>query len=146
MEEASTAMSDFAFGLFIITEITIVVAITIIITYVVANSFRRVQITRIARTVPFLRKKIHPVWGDQCKLCGTPMLSKARCPRCHVTRVAALDQVVYRYLTANDGVLARSEALSNLRVSEHELGESIDRLTKAGKIAPFHETQGGLVS
>lgn len=138
--------SDFVFGLFVITEITIVVTMTLIIAYVIVNRFRRVQVTRIMRTVPFLRKKIHPVWGDQCKLCGAPMLSNAQCPRCHVMRAAALDQVVYRYLTANDGVLARSEALSDLRVSEHELGESIERLTKAGKIAPFHETQGGLVS
>ena len=146
MEEVSTPMNDFVFGLFVITEISIIVTMTLIITYVVANRFRRVQITRIMRTVPFLRKKIHPVWGDQCKLCGAPMLSTAQCPRCHVTRATALDQVIYQYLTANDGVLARSEALSDLRVSEHELSESIERLTKAGKIAPFHATQGGLVS
>jgi len=146
MEEVSTPMSDFAFGLFAITEITIVVTMTLIITYVVATKFRRVQIARIVRTVPFLRKKIQPNWGDQCKLCGAPMNRLSECPQCHATRTAALDRVIYQYLTANDGILARSEAISHLHVSEHELGESIERLTKAGKIAPFHATQGGLVS
>ena len=139
-------MGDFVFGLFILAEITIVVTMTLIVTYVVANRFRRVQITRIMRTVPFLRKKIHPNWGDQCRLCGAPMHMMPQCPQCHATRTIALDRVVYQYLTVNDGILARSEAISNLRISEHELNESIERLTKDKKISAYHDTHGGLVS
>ncbi len=145
-EEVSTAMSDFAFGLFALTEITIVITMTLIITYVIVARLRRVRITRIIRTVPFLRKKIQPNWGDQCRLCGAPMHMMPRCPQCHATRPAALDRVVYQYLTANDGILARSEAISNLHISEHELNESIERLTKDKKISAYHDTHGGLVS
>jgi hypothetical protein len=93
-------------------------------------------------------KKIQPNWGNQCILCGSPMVSN-QCPKCQITRPAALDQVVYKYLTANDGVLARSEITSSIHVSNYELDESVERLTKAGRISPMHETKdvkGGIIS
>lgn len=138
-------MFDFGFGMFAIVEIVIVIVMALIIGFAAIGWFPKVKVLRVGFMRPMLRKKIQPNWGDRCLLCGSPM-SVSECPQCHVTRAAALDQVVYRYLSAHDGVLARSELASDLRVSVHEVNESIQRLTYAGRISPFHETQGGLVS
>ncbi len=138
-------MTDtFVGALFYLVEIGLVVGGSICVYYLLRPKpvVRRIWMNLRGH---YPMKKIQPNWGNRCLLCGSPMRIN-QCPRCKVTRPAALDKVLYRYLTTNDGVLARSEVASGLHVSDHELSESIERLTQAGKITPVHETQGGLIS
>jgi hypothetical protein len=127
---------DISGTLFYLLEIGIVIAFCLCVYYLLRPkpAIRRIWMGRVGI------KKIQPNWGNQCILCGRPMAG-AQCPQCNVTRPAALDQVVYQCLTENSGVLRRSEITSSIHVSNYELDESIERLTRAGKISPMHETK-----
>jgi hypothetical protein len=136
-------MSDILGGIVLGIELAVAIGMTLCIYYLLRPkpAIRRIW------PLGFNIKKIQPNWGNQCILCGSPIVSN-QCPKCQITRPVALDQIVYKYLTANDGVLARSEITSSVHVSNHELDESIERLTKAGRISPIREVKDvrGIIS
>ena len=136
-------MPDFVFGLWVITEVVIVVVMTLLIGCALTGKFPKVKVSRIGLIRPMLTKKIQPNWSNRCRSCGAIIQSQGRCTSCGLTAKEALDKTVLNYLSANDGLLSRSQAVSELRTSPADLNASLERLIAGGKIFALPEESKG---
>jgi len=134
---------DFVFGLYVIATIVLVLVMTLLIGFAARGWFPKIKFLRVGlmRTVPV--KKIQPNWGNRCRSCGGVIQAQERCPSCGLTPKEALDKNLFNYLSANDGVLSRSQAASDLRTSPAELNASLERLITGHKIFALPEDTKG---
>jgi hypothetical protein len=127
-------MADIFEVLFFMMEIGILVSIVLLVSQLIWPT-RLPYVRKIWYKLP-LWKKVQPDWTARCRFCGSYIDGYDRCPACGRTRIQAIDESIFNCLVVNGGVISRNAVATELHLSETELNESLERLSKAGRIVP----------